>query len=130
MKTITLHDEGLTGHILNQITIQIEQERLTVRELIQLRVYKEVEHYNLHQTEYFNGLIQPTDAERVLNGYKMKERRKIDPEKQFYTALDAFQKNGFFILLDDRQAESLNEEILLNESTKVSFIRLTPLVGG
>ena len=76
------------------------------------------------------GLIQPARAERVLNGYKMKKGDLIDAEKQTYVALDAFQKNGFFILVDDQQVENLKEEILINDDTKISFVRLTPLVGG
>lgn len=130
MKVLTLTDESLSGSILHQIAIEIENEKLTVRELIQARVNKEVELYNSKLPEYFKGLVQPTDAEMQLNGYKMKERRKIDPEKQVYIALDAFQRNGFFILIDDRQAEDLEQEFLVNEDTRISFVRLTPLVGG
>jgi hypothetical protein len=34
------------------------------------------------------------------------------------------------MLVDDRQVESLDEEITLQPNTRVSFLRLTPLVGG
>jgi hypothetical protein len=80
--------------------------------------------------EYFKGLIQPGDAERTLHGYKLKEKRKVDPEKQFLIALDAFQKNGFFILIDNIQSESLDQMVVINADTKLSFVKLTPLVGG
>ena len=40
--------------------------------------------------QYFHGLIQPSDAERSLNGFKMRRRRRIDPEKQFELAKRAF----------------------------------------
>ena len=39
--------------------------------------------------EYFRGLVQPTDAERVLNGYRLRQRRKIDWEKQCQCTLDS-----------------------------------------
>ncbi len=130
MKTLTFTDESLTGDILGQITIDIENERMTVSDLIKARVYQEVENYNEKMPEYFQGLVQPTEAEMQLNGYKMKEKRSIDPEKQFYIALNAFQNNGFFVLIDNRQAESLEDEVLLGEDTKVSFVKLTALVGG
>jgi len=130
MKTLTLTDESLTGDILGQIAIDIENERMTVSDLIKARVYQEVENYNEKLPQYFQGLVQPSGAEMQLNGYRMKEKRAIDPEKQFYIALNAFQNNGFFILIDNRQAESLEEEVLFSQDTKVSFVKLTALVGG
>ena len=130
MVAITIKDESMTGKILNEIEIQVQRELTTVKDIIAARVTKEVETYNQQKKEYFNGFIRPTDAEQTLNGYKMRNRKKIDPEKQVYVALDAFQKNGFFVLVDDRQAETLEEEVLVNAKTTVSFVKLTPLVGG
>lgn len=130
MKTITITDENFAGEILNKILLDFESERATVAQIISKRVSVEVASYNAKLPEYFNGLIAPTDAEKSLNGYKLKAKKTIDAEQQAYIALDAFQKNGFFVLVDNRQAESLEEEILLSEDTKVSFIKLTPLVGG
>ncbi|NJL12903.1 MAG: hypothetical protein HC913_07840 [Microscillaceae bacterium] len=130
MQEIKLRDESLSGNILNEILVQIESERTTVRDLIQARVYQEVARHNAHLSEYFTGLVQPTEAEVSLNGYKLKTRRTLDAEQQFYIALEAFQNNGFFILVDNRQAEQLDEEILLSEGTRISFVKLTPLVGG
>lgn len=130
MTTLTINDESAIGTILNQFSMNVEHEHLTVKDLIEARVYYEVEEYNNRLPEVFNGLVQPSYAEKVLNGFKLKERRKIDPEKQLYIALDAFQKNGYFILIDNRQAEDLDKEILVSASTTVSFVKLTALVGG
>jgi len=127
---VIIKDETFTGDILNEIEIAVEKELVTVSDIISARVHAEVERYNNKSQEYFKGLIQPTDAEKTLNGFKMKTKRKIDPEKQVYVALDAFQKNGYFVLIDNQQAESLEQEVLLTADTTVSFIKLTPLVGG
>ena len=89
-----------------------------------------MQEYNLSTPEYFRGLVQPTEAEKVLNGYKLRERRKIDWEEQYARAVEAFERNGFFMLVDDRQVERLDEEIELKVATEVSFIKLVPLVGG
>lgn len=74
--------------------------------------------------------MQPTDAERTLNGFKVPKNRDIDWEAQFAQAIDAFGRNGYFILVNDRQAEALDETIVISSSTHVSFVKLTPLVGG
>ncbi|TAE04136.1 MAG: hypothetical protein EAZ97_00510 [Bacteroidetes bacterium] len=128
--TITITDETFAGKILNKISLDFEKELVTIEQIITQRVIKEVENYNTKLPEYFNGLIAPNDAEKSLNGYKLKEKKTIDAEKQVYIALDAFQKNGFFVIIDNRQAETLAEEVLLNTHTQVSFVKLTPLIGG
>jgi hypothetical protein len=80
----------------------------------------------------FNGLVTPTPAERQLNSARTGKTtvREIDWKKQYETACDAFNRNGFFILVDDHQAEALDETIALRADTTVSFVKLTPLVGG
>lgn len=129
--TLTVYDETATGVKSGGFTLDFLTERITVRELIRERVYEEVRQYNAATPEYFRGLVQPTDAEATLNGYRVRDRRrKIDWEKQFDMALRAFEKNGFFILVDDEQVESLEETIEVQPGTQVSFIRLVPLVGG
>ena len=49
---------------------------------------------------------------------------------QTYVAMEAFKNNGFFILIDDEQVDDLTQKFLVDESTTVSFVKLTPLVGG
>ncbi|MFC6997800.1 hypothetical protein [Rufibacter roseus] len=128
--TLTIKDETFPGKVLHQMELALQNELVTVEDIIEARVNKEVEEYNKKLPQYYNGLVQPTDSEAMLNGYKLKERKKIDPEKQVYVALDAFLNNGYFVLVDNKQSESLDEEVLLNGSTTVSFLKLTPLVGG
>lgn len=129
-QTIILRDETATGKLISEIAIFFDKEIITVQELITARVQAEVDSYNKMMPEYYSGLVQPTDAEKVLNGYKLRDRRKVDGEKQVYIALNAFQKNGYFILVNDKQVSDLQDTIALRASTTVSFVKLTPLVGG
>jgi hypothetical protein len=128
--TLTIHDESATGETLLELTLNISAERITVRDLIRQRVWHEVDEYNRRRPDTFRGLVQPTDSERTLNGYRLKQPRAIDASIQLAKAIDAFQGNHIIMLVDDRQVESLDEEITLRPNTRVSFLRLTPLVGG
>ncbi len=128
--TITIKDETFTGETLHTVDLSFESEQVSVKEIISERVIQEVAKYNEKADGYFRGLIEPSQAEKTLNGYKLKERKKVDAEKQVYVALDAFQKNGFFVLIDNVQSESLEQMVQLKADTSVSFIKLTPLVGG
>ena len=131
--TITIRDETASGDAIHEFPLEFESENITVRDLIRERVYQEVTEYNFRSRReggVFRGLVQPTDAERTLNGFKVPKGRDIDWEAQFDRAIDAFGRNGFFILVDDRQTETLDESIVISPSTNVSFVKLTPLVGG
>lgn len=128
--SLTIHDETLFGAKDNPLTLDFLTETITVRELIRERVYEEVRQYNATTPEYFRGLVQPTNAEVTLNGPRLRERRRVDWEEQFRLAQDGFQRNGFFILVDDRQVETLDDTITISPATQVSFVKLVPLVGG
>jgi hypothetical protein len=129
--TLTIRDEtlfGLGGKLTFIVALPIQ--RITVRDLIHARVQQEVQAYNSQQPEYYHGLVQPSDAEATLNGYRIRHRRLIDAEAQCERAIEAFQRNGFIILVDGRQVSSLDEVIEVGPETAVTFLKLVPLVGG
>ena len=130
MITLSIKDEHPTGKLLSEVMVAFNRETVTVKDIIEARVRQEVENYLNKLPEYYNGLIEPTDAEKTINGYKLRDRKPIDAEKQVYTALNAFQKNGFFILVDNDQCMSLDQTIVRTDRTNVSFIKLTPIIGG
>lgn len=48
-----------------------------------------------------------------------------------YRALkQSFEANGFVILVDDVQIESLDEKIAFSNGTVITLLKLVPLVGG
>ncbi len=131
--TLKIRDEttfSLGGDDDRGFTLDVPTERITVLELISARVHREVREHNLSQPEYFRGLVQPTDAERSLNGFKMRKGRTIDPQRQFELAKRAFHSNGFILLVDDRQVDELEDEIEIRPDTTITFLKLVPLVGG
>ena len=127
---LKIQDETHSGKLISEIHISVKQSTVTMRDIIEARVRFEVDRYNDKMPEYFQGLVQPTHAEKMLNGFKMKERKKVDFEKQLYIALDAFQRNGYFVLVDNKQSDSLEQVVEVTPKTVVSFVKLTPLVGG
>lgn len=110
--------------------LKLASERVTAAELIRRRVEAEVAAHNKRTGEVFEGLVQPSDSERVLNGFKLRKHRKLDPETQVEVALAAFERNGFVLLFDDRQIEDADEELVIMTDSEATFIRLVPLVGG
>jgi hypothetical protein len=131
---VTIRDETATGSVTNELTLDVLTETVTVRELIRGRVYQEVQDYSRRRqagAAEFKGLVTPTQAERALNGpATTRPGREVDWKAQFDRACEAFDRNGFFVLVDNRQAESLDEPVTLRHDSRVSFVKLVPLVGG
>ncbi len=129
---LNVTDEAIYGQTSPRFAIALNfpKNHISVRELIEARVREEVENYNANQPEIFNMLVQPTLSERVLNGFKFKEKRRIGEREQYEKAIHAFDRNGFIILVDDLQVESLDQIIEIEAKTTVTFLKLVPLVGG
>jgi hypothetical protein len=127
---LTIRDESTDGRSLNESVVEFLTEAVTVEELIRGRVYQEVQDYNLQKTEKFRGLVDPS-VERTGSN-----RRDIDWKAQFETACEAFRQSRVLILVDNKQVERLDQEIRLRPAvgeqpaTSVTFLKLTPLVGG
>jgi hypothetical protein len=133
--TLTVRDETAAGQCFHEIPLEFPSERVTAREFIRERVYQEVQDFNQGLgARAFRGLVQPTGAEQVLNEhrteYHLSSPRQIDWKAQYEKAIDAFQKSGFLLLVNDKQAETLEQEFVISPGTQVSFVKLTMLVGG
>ncbi|MEU6073474.1 hypothetical protein [Micromonospora sp. NPDC047074] len=130
MATVSFVDETTAGDRTRARPLNIFEERLALREVIRRRVLQEVAEHNARQSQVFCGLVQPGDAERTLNGWRLPSPRRLDADEQFGRAIDAFGRNGFVVLVDDRQVEELDAEIELRDGVEISFLKLVPLVGG
>jgi hypothetical protein len=127
---VIIVDETGSGEVLRETKLVLASERVAARELIRKRIFAEVAAFNEKPGSVFQGLVKPEEAETELNGYRLRKARKINPETQCKKALDAFETNGFLMLANDKQIESLDEDIVVTPTTRVAFIKLVPLVGG
>jgi hypothetical protein len=127
---ITVADATAPGRETARLLLAGVPSPVALRDLILFRVREEVARYNANPTPRFNGLVQPVNAEVVLNGYALAQPHRIDWEQQANAALEAFGRNGFFVFVGDRQVEDLDEQLTLREADVISFVRLVPLVGG
>lgn len=127
---LSIYDEVAGFERQPRFTLHLASERVTARDVIERRVREEVARYNAIRGEHFFGLVQPDDAERLLNGYRMRTPRLINADEQCRHAITAFRNNGFMLLVDNRQVESLDEPLILGDRADVTFLKLVPLVGG
>lgn len=130
MSTAVVIRDETPGGETRQWTLELLSERLTVAELIRSRIYQEVKDHNVRQNATYHGLVQPKGTEPTGRGFRLKKPRQIDWKEQYELALEAFRKNQILVLIDDHQAESLDEEVQLRPGSEVTFLKLVPLVGG
>ncbi|WP_327649252.1 hypothetical protein [Micromonospora zamorensis] len=102
MPMITIADEATGGPSVAEWTMEIFDETVRLDELIRRRVVLEV-------------------AESGAG---------VDPEERTRATLEAFGRNGFVVLVDDRQVTSLDDTVHLHAGSRVTFLKLVPLVGG
>ncbi len=127
---VTITDATASGRETARMLLDDVPNPVLLRDLIRHRVREEVARFNARPSPHFNGLVQPTGSEHTLNGYALRRQRRLNPEAQAETALDAFTHNGFFVFVGDRQVDDLDEALTLADTDVVSFVRLVPLVGG
>lgn len=126
--------------------IRFGKPQVTIRDLIRARVELEIERHNDAAAQATSGgrlgAVVPGEAETALNGergaYGLGSRFvRIDPgkgrgqlDRLVGEAEQGFLRGRYYVLLDDRQAESLDEAIDLDVTGQATFLLLMPLRGG
>ncbi len=131
---ITVQEETFVGKVLNKIALDVNQETVTIGELIRLKVEHTVTQHNAAIEAESDQESTQNAVETILNRNQAQtytfKRELADPETETYRAWEAFKTNQLIVLIDNSQAESLEQEVLLNQDTVASFLKLTQLVGG
>jgi hypothetical protein len=133
--TIQCREETITGESLGGWAMELLTETVTVREVIRSRVYQEVQDHNL-SLGGCKPLVTLTPEEVELN-HQATSRiahpprgRNVDWNQSLEVALRAFEMGRFLLLINDVQAENLDDQVTLFADSTITFIKLTPLVGG
>lgn len=127
---VRLCDEVVHGARSPAKWVTMPRAETSAREIIRTRVREEVDRHNESLPEVFCGLVQPEESERILNGFRMRQRRPLSWEAQFERACSSFERNGFLLFVDGEQAIDLDQRIELRPDSEIQFVKLVPLIGG
>jgi hypothetical protein len=112
-------------------------ETLTLHDFLTRVVLQEVEAFKNRQEE--RKLARVLSKEEIAAGALRgkidaggleREIQDVDPSQAVENALVAFKDGFYYVFVDEKQALGLEENITLNDSSHVLFLRLVPLVGG
>ncbi len=130
------------------VAVHLLDETLTAAELIAEVVAEQIRDFMLVRK------LEAAEAERLLNRQYLTEedvdreaaagaitvsanrlRRKLvipnmDVDREIEKAFTAFRRGVVLLLVDGQQIDELDTVLHLHATSKVTFLRLTPLVGG
>jgi hypothetical protein len=130
---------GKTKPLFSDRTLELcnRDRAFTLRDLLTQIVLQEVESF--HDRSKQKSLIQLLTKEAIDTGLKLGkidlggreiELQKVDPQIAVENALLAFEDGFYFVFIDDKQQEKLDNAIDLHPNSQMLFLRLVPLVGG
>lgn len=126
MMEIQIRDEALGSEVKSGFKLPVPSWTMTARELIKMRVEESVRLAALEPAvDAFDFTNDPLGARKPKSS-----AAPSNPAPYIAAALEAFDKNGFVMLVDDRQVQTLEEKVELKPASEVTFVRLVPLVGG
>ncbi len=130
---------GKTGSEIQSWPLTIDQpiKECSLRDLITSVVREEVALYNNHEQNYSRLTsilsLDMIEEGRVAGriGFGGKSGKPIvNVENATKKALAAFLAGHYYVFLDNVQVENLDDEVTVNENSRMVFVRLTPLAGG
>jgi hypothetical protein len=117
--------------------VSISGESLTLRDLILDIVDTEVSAFRDRQEQQRLPQILTKDAiswgiekGKITSGDREFAPQTVDLQSAFESAIQAFSDGLYYVFIDDRQYEFLDEKVILRPQSKVLFLRLVAMVGG
>jgi len=140
--------ESKVGQGLGEVNLRLVSEKITVRELISRTVTEQIK--ELTETQKAEAAtihlvlarqyLTPKDINQLTETGRIRlpsekqvnkaDSAVINVDEEINKALNGFDTQAFRVLADGEQMESLDQELVLTDETKLVFLRLTRLVGG
>jgi hypothetical protein len=102
MAEMTMRDQSRAGHVLGGARVVDLPDEVSIRDVLRTRIRGEVALYNADPGPVFRGLVQPADAVRHSDGFRMREPRTLDAELLIAAAEEAIGLGLLQLRLDDR----------------------------
>lgn len=136
--TIRVKQPGRKHALINDKKIIVEDigEHPVAKDLIAAVVQQQVNEYNSkpHEINLVPFLTDAATAEQAATGKvgfgSIYSEKKADAAKAIAVALQAFEDGMFALFINDDEVTNLSDPITLNQTTVITFVRLTFLAGS
>lgn len=111
-------------------------DRMKLRDLITYVVVQEVQAFRERQEE--RRLARLLTPEQIAAGAERGKidlgerdlKQNVDEQAAIVTALQAFEDGLYYVFFDDVQQERLDQEVVIQNGSRLLFVRLVALAGG
>lgn len=132
--------EKVVGRTQRQaFTLRLASERISARDIVAKHVRDEVDrlnnlarrkHSDHDRVASFLVGDHSHELERKLNKPNRKNPKVLEPSKEVEAALNAVEAKQVIVLFDDLEVEDLDADLTVTDQSKITFLRLVPLIGG
>jgi hypothetical protein len=124
-----MEDVSPGGHVLSSGTAEGLPSRCTVREIVSARVRAEVAAYNASPGTTYRGLVQPEDAVRYTDGFRMARPRPLDPDHLLIAVEEAVAAGVVVFRIGDDTVDDLDHEVAVDEVERITTVLRRPIVA-
>lgn len=136
--TINIKQLGKKRPVIAKKTIEIEDlpKNPELKNLITNVVKQQVTQFNakIENPEIISFLMQSEIEDEAKKGKvgfnEIYNDKKANEEKAIANALLSFEDGIYCVFIDDEQIENLNDKIMINKHSIITFVRLTFLSGS
>ena len=127
---IQAEDVVVGRHSDRRFTLIVYDNTVSVRSLIEARVDRFLSWQSERQKEIAHPSVGLDTREVELNPSRQRKPDSDKRSRMVEESCEAFEKNGFFVLVDGVQKHRLDEMVPLTPESEIRFLQLVPLVGG
>jgi hypothetical protein len=127
--TIEMRDVSPGGHLLSEAVVEDLPVRTTLRQVLDTRVRAEVDRYNRELGPTYRGLVQPEDAIRFSDGFRMRAPRRLDADHLLTAVQEAVTAGVVVFEVEGERVGNLGHELDLTRTVTITTVMVRPIVA-
>ncbi len=129
MPHIDMREVSPAGHELSRGTVEGLAGEAPLRDIIRARIDTEVAAYNQAPGIVYVGMVQPEDAIRHSDGFRMRTPRPLDGDQLFTAVEEAVSAGVVHFLADERALDDLDAVIDPGTTELITTVMQRPIVA-
>ena len=129
MPRIDMREVSPAGHELSRGTVEGLTGEASLRDIIRARIDTEVAAYNRDPGTVYVGMVQPEDAIRHSDGFRMRTPRPLDGDQLLTAVEEAVSAGVVRFLVDDRAVDDLDARFDVGETERITTVMRRPIVA-
>ena len=119
MSAVLMRDVSRAGHELGRARLHDLPDRLPLRDLLRARVEADVAAYDQDPGPVFRGLVQPPDAMRHSDGFRMSRPRTLEAAPMIAAAHEAVRRGLLAVRVGETTVDDLDAEVPVAEHDEI-----------